>query len=215
MFSNQSNLDVSLYRSNLRDTIENFYPFGACDSKLGFAYEIPINIGNAVYEGAEVRFKQGFPSQHLTMVFAYGLNVAYPYSLGPNVSNPTSGGNLVDYQQFLGVPQQQGSATITWAEKGWHAATAFTFSGRNNPLNQPPYTQTDVAVGKSFGHLDFTVAATNVFNSVAGPFTFYGAGVPYRGLFAGPGGSTYLANFPTDQLNVLPASVRFILTVRE
>jgi outer membrane receptor protein involved in Fe transport len=215
LFSNQSNLDVSLYRSNLRDTIENFYPFGACDSKLGYAYEIPINIGNAVYEGAEVRFKQGFPKQHLTMAFAYGLNVAYPYSLGPNVSNPTSGGNLVDYQQFLGVPQQQGSATIAWAEKGWHAATAFTFSGRNNPLNQPPYTLTDVAVGKSFGHLDFTVAATNVFNSVAGPFTFYGAGVPYRGLFAAPGGSTYLANFPTDQLNVLPASVRFILTVRE
>ncbi len=33
LFSAQSSLDVSLYRSNLRDTIENFYPFGACNSQ--------------------------------------------------------------------------------------------------------------------------------------------------------------------------------------
>ncbi len=215
LFSGESNLDVSLYRSNLRDTIENFYPFGACSSKLGYQYEIPINIGNAVYEGAEVRFKQRFPRQNLLLVLSYGLNVAYPYALGPNVSNPTSGGSLVDGEQFLGVPQQQGSAALTWSEKGWHAATALTFSGRNNPLDQAPYTLTDVAVGKNFGRIDFTVAATNIFNSVSGPFTLYGAGVPYRGLYAGPGGSSYQANLPTDQLNVLPASVHFILTVHE
>jgi len=91
-FSSQSNLDVSVYRSNLRDTIENFYPGFSCNAPNGFAYEIPINIGNAVYEGAEVRFKQGFPKQNLSMVLSYGLNVAFPFSLGPNVSNPTSGG---------------------------------------------------------------------------------------------------------------------------
>ena len=152
---------------------------------MGYEYEIPINIGNAVYEG-EARFKQSFPRQHLALVFAYGLNVAYPYSLGPNVSNPTSGGSLVDDEQFLGVPQQQGSATMMWAEKGWHAATQFTFAGRNNPLNQPPYTLIDAAVGKNFGRIDFTVAATNIFNSVSGPFTLYGGGVPYRGLSPGP-----------------------------
>jgi len=215
LFSNDSNLDASLYRSNLRDTIENFYPFGACSSKLGYQYEIPINIGNAVYQGAELRFKQRFPRQHLYLVLSYGLNVAYPFSLGPNVSNPTSGGSLVTNEQFLGVPQQQGSATIMWSEKGWHAATALTFSGRNNPLNQPPFTLIDAAVGKNFGRIDFTVAATNIFNSVSGPFTYYGTGAPYRGLYAGPGGSSYLANLPTDQLNILPASVRFILTIHE
>ena len=215
LFSNVSSLDVSLYRSNLRDTIENYYPFGACNSKLGYEYEIPINIGNAVYQGAEVRFKQNFPRQNLSMMLSYGLNVAYPYALGPNVSNPTSGGALVDGEQFLGVPQQQGSAMLAWSERGWHAATALSFSGRNNPLNQAPYTQTDLAVGKNFGRIDFTVAATNIFNSVSGPFTFYDAGVPYRGLYAAPGGSTYQANLPTNRLNVQPAAVRFILTVHE
>jgi outer membrane cobalamin receptor len=215
LFSTQSNLDVSLYRSNLRDTIENYYPFGACNSKLGYEYEIPINIGNAVYEGAEVRYRQGFPPQHLTMVLSYGLNVAYPYSLGPNVSNPTSGGSLVDDEQFLGVPQQQGSATLTWALHGWHASTAATFSGRNNPLDQPPFTIVDGAIGHDFGRLDVTLAASNIFNAASGPFTQYLAGVPYRGLYSGPNGSQYQANLPTDQLNVQPASIRFIMTVHE
>ncbi len=219
LFSSTSNLDVSLYRSNLRDTIENYYPGGGaqsfCGTALGFAYEIPINIGNAVYEGAEARYKQRFPRQNLTMTLSYGLNVAYPYALGPFVSNPTSGGTLVDYQQFLGVPQQQGSAVFTWALNGWHASTAFTFAGNNNTLNQPAYALVDAAAGKTVGHIDVTIAGTNLFNAVSGPFTRYDAGVPYRGLYSGPGNTSFLANTPTDQLNIQPAGVKFIVTVHE
>ncbi|HEY2555146.1 MAG TPA: TonB-dependent receptor, partial [Candidatus Cybelea sp.] len=203
----------------LRDTIESFYPGGGatsfCSTAQGFAYEIPINIGNAVYEGAEARYKQFFRRLDVTMTLSYGLNVAYPYALGPSVSNPTSGGTLVDDQQFLGVPQQQGSAAFIWAHDGWHASTAFTFAGKNNTLSQPPYTLVDAAAGKNFGRIDFTLACTNIFNAVSGPFTLYDAGVPYRGLYAGPGNSQFLANFPTDQLFIQPASLKFIITVHE
>jgi outer membrane cobalamin receptor len=219
LFSSVSNLDVSIYRSNLRDTIENYYPGGGaqsfCSTPPGFAYEIPINIGNAVYEGAEARYKEMFPRLNLTATLSYGLNVAYPYALGPYVSNPTSGGTLVDDEQFLGVPQQQGSAVFTWAKNGWHASTAFTFAGRNNTYNQPPYTMVDGAIGRNFGHLDFTIAGTNIFNAVSGPFTLYDAGVPYRGLYAGPTGSSYLANYPTNALYAQPAAVKFIVTLHE
>jgi hypothetical protein len=219
LFSSRSILDVSVYRSNLRDTIESYYPGGGsqsfCNTPPGFAYEIPINIGNAVYEGAEARYKEMFPRLNLMATFAYGLNVAYPYALGPYVSNPTSGGTLVDYEQFLGVPQQQGSAMLTWAHDGWHASTALTIAGRNNTLNQPPYTMVDGAFGKNFGHLDFTIAATNIFNAVAGPFTLYDAGVPYRGLYPGPSNTQYLADYPTDALFVQPAAVKFIVTLHE
>jgi len=219
LFSSLSNLDVSIYRSNLRDTIENYYPGGGaasfCGTPPGFAYEIPINIGNAVYEGAEARYKQMFPRLYLTATLSYGLNVAYPYALGPWVSNPTSGGTLVDDEQFLGVPQQQGSAMLTWARNGWHASTAFTFAGWNNTLNAHPYTLVDGAIGKNFGRVDFTIAATNIFNGVSGPFTLYDAGVPYRGLYSGPSNSQYLANTPTDALNIEPAAVKFIITFHE
>jgi hypothetical protein len=149
------------------------------------------------------------------MTLSYGLNVAYPYALGPNVSNPTSGGTLVDYEQFLGVPQQQGSAAFTWAYNGWHASTAFTFAGRNNTLNQAPYTLVDAAVGRNFGRIDFTLAATNLFNAVSGPFTLYDAGVPYRGLYSGPNNTQYSADIPTDALYIQPASVKFIVTLHE
>ncbi len=219
LFSNASNLDVSVYRSNLRDTIENFYPAGGaksfCGSPPGFAYVIPINIGNAVYEGAEARYKQLFPRQHVSVTLSYGLNVAYPYALGPFVSNPTSGGTLVDDEQFLGVPQQQGSALFGWALGGWHASTALTFAGKNNALDQPPYTLLDAAFGKNFGHVDVTLAATNIFNAVSGPFTLYDAGVPYRGLNSGPSNSQFLANIPTDALFIQPASLKFIVTLHE
>jgi outer membrane cobalamin receptor len=219
LFSSTSNLDVSLYRSNLRDTIENYYPGGGaqsfCGTPPGFAYEIPINIGNAVYEGAEARYKQSFPRQNLVATFSYGLNVAYPYALGPYVSNPTSGGTLIDDEQFLGVPQQQGSAAFIWALNGWHASTALTFAGRNNTLNQPPYTLVDGAIGKNFGHLDFTIAVTNLFNAVSGPFTLYDAGVAYRGLYSGPSNTQYFGNIPTDALFVQPAAVKFIVTIHE
>ena len=211
LFSDVSSMDASFYRSNLRDTIENDYPGFSCNAPSGFAYEIPINIGNAVYEGAEVRLKQRFPRQNLLMILSYGLNVAYPYALGSNVSNPTSGGTLVDGEQFLGVPQQQASAYVGWAHAGWHAAAALTLAGRNNPLNQQPYMFTDAAIGKSLGTFDVTIAGTNVFSAASGPFTLYGAGVPYQGLYASSNG-TYTANVSTDQLNVLPASVRLILT---
>ncbi|HTX59623.1 MAG TPA: TonB-dependent receptor [Verrucomicrobiae bacterium] len=225
LFATWTDLDFSVYRSNLRDTIENYFPFNSAApasadgsfckpySAQGFAYEQNINIGNAVYEGSEVRLKQGFPRQHLTMVLSYGLNVAYPYALGPNVSNPTSGGSLVGDQQFLGVPQQQGSATMIWADRSWHAATAFTFAGRNNPLNQAPYTFTDVAVGKTFGSVDFTVSGTNVFNSVSGPFTIYNAGVPYRGIVGGTYENPAFGGLPTPRLEVLPAAVHFAITI--
>jgi outer membrane cobalamin receptor len=219
LFSSSASLDVSVYRSNLRDTIENYYPGGGaksfCNTAQGFAYEIPINIGNAVYEGAEIRYKQLFRRLNVTATFSYGLNVAYPYALGPFVSNPTSGGTLIDNQQFLGVPQQQGSAVFTWARNGWHASTAFTFAGKNNALNQPPYTLVDAAVGKNFGRVDFTVAGTNVFNAVSGPFTLYAAGVPYRGLYAGPNNTQFLANTPTDALFIQPASIKFVVTFHQ
>jgi hypothetical protein len=122
---------------------------------------------------------------------------------------------LVDGQQFLGVPQQQGSAFLEWTDRGWHASTALTFAGRNNSFHQAPYTLVDAAIGKNFGRLDFTLAVTNIFNAVSGPFTLYDAGVPYRGLYAGPNGSSYLASYPTNQLNILPAAVHFILTLHE
>ena len=109
---------------------------GACASN---SYAHPLaqcvsynsNVGNAVYEGAELRLVQRFAPLHLFATVLYGLNVSYPEDLNAQFSNPTSGGNLVGNAQFLGIPQQQGSLQLDWSNNGWHSAAGAIFRGTN------------------------------------------------------------------------------------
>ena len=136
-FGDSANVDVSLYRTNLRDPIEVFYPLNntGCPAPNPPFFAYPINVGNAVYQGAEIRYTKRFTPQ-LLLSANYGLNVAYPANMPQSVANPTSGGDLVSYQQFLNIPQQQGSIGLNWRNAGWHAALDTVFRGKNNELNQ-------------------------------------------------------------------------------
>lgn len=216
-FASQANLDVSLYRTNLRDPIENFYPLGTANPGCGTVYySIPINVGNVVYQGAEVRFRQNFPKQHLAMNLQYGLNVAYPTNFGATISNPTSGGNLVNNAQFLGIPQQMGSIGLAWDQNDWHGAIDTTFRGYNNELNRGPFAMMTAEVGKRFaGGLDISLAGTNLLNNASGRYTVFGAGAPYRGLVGfDPSGDPIYGPLPTDRLAVEPFGVRLVVTIR-
>jgi outer membrane receptor protein involved in Fe transport len=224
-FARQATLDFSLYRTNLRDPIEIFYPAAAVAAGTCAAnsYANPIaacvsyqsNVGNAVYEGAEARFTQRFAPAHLIVTARYGLNVAYPKDLNAQFSNPTSGGNLVDNAQFPGIPQQQGSLQVDWANAGWHAAASGTARGNNNELSQAPFTIVDASIGKRLGSgFDLSLSGTNLFSAVSGPFTRFGGGVPYRGLTTGPSGESEFGSLPTDAEYIEPVGVRVILTFR-
>lgn len=223
--SQRATLDFSLYQTNLRNPIEIFYPLaavgsGACKANF-YADPVPVcvsyqsNVGNAVYQGAELRFVQRFIRQRLFLTAMYGLNVSYPKDLSAQFSNPTSGGNLVDDAQFLGVPQQQGSIELDWNDAGWHAATSAVFRGNNNELHGPPFTFFNALAGKKLGkNLDLSLSATNLLGAAAGPFTLFGAGVPYRGIVGRTvSGGPVFGNLPTDALSVDPAAIRLILTV--
>jgi outer membrane receptor protein involved in Fe transport len=169
-----------------------------------------------VYQGLEARFVHRFPAQHVFLTARYGLNVAYPKDLDAQFSNPTSGGNLVDDEQFLGIPQQQGSLQVDWAEGAWHADASAVFRGKNNELNLGPFTVLSALAGYRFGRrLDLSLAATNLFNAGAGRFTVFGAGEPYRGIVGqNASGSPIFGPLPTDALHVEPAGFRSILTFR-
>jgi len=195
----------------LRDPIENFYPLKTANPGCGTTYgPSPINVGNAVYEGAEIRYIQQF-ARHLYATVMYGLNIAYPRNFPVTISNPTSGAFLVDNEQFANIPQQQASLGLDWSNSGWHAAADGVFRGKNNPLNQGPLVFVDAAVGKQVTqNLDLTLAGTNLFNAAAGKFQVFNGGMPYWGQ-TGP--NTY-GNLPTNLLTMEPAGVRVILTVR-
>jgi outer membrane receptor protein involved in Fe transport len=224
-FSRQSTLDVSFYRTNLRDPIEIFYPLAAvaAGSCKNNSYANPIagcvsyngNVGFAVYTGLEARLVQRF-AQHLFLTARYGLNSAYPKDLNSQFSNPTSGGSLVDNAQFLGIPQQQGSLQFDWSNRGWHSAAAAIFRGTNNELNLAPFTTINALVGKRVGPgLDLSLSGTNLFNAAAGRFTVFGGGVPYRGIVGEDAdGAPIFGSLPTDGAHVEPGGIRVVLTAR-
>jgi len=223
-FAKRATLDFSLYQTNLRNPIEIFYPLAAVDAGTcrNNSYQKPIpacvsyqsNVGNAVYQGAEVRYVHRLVPDHLFLTAMYGLNVAYPKDLNADFANPTSGGTLIDNQQFPGIPQQQGSLQLDWRNAGWHAATAGFLRGKNNELNQAPFTYVNALIGHEFGrHFDVSLSATNLFSAASGRFTEFGAGVPYRGFNPNPP-PTYIG-LPTNALFVEPAGFRLILTARE
>lgn len=205
-FGSTATLDVSLYRTNLRDPIEVFYPLNntGCPAPNPPFAAYPINVGNAVYQGAEIRLAKRFTPQ-LLLTASYGLNIAYPANMPPAVANPTSGGDLVSYQQFLNIPQQQASLGLNWRNAGWHAALATVFRGQNNELNQGAFALVDAAVGRSFNNVDVTISGTNLTNAVSGRFTLPGLGVPYNGI----GGA-----LPTDRFFIDPAAALLTLTFR-
>jgi outer membrane cobalamin receptor len=221
-----STLDFSLYQTNLRDPIEIYYPFQLTNPGisagnptgaslcLGQTPTAPIpgcvsyqsNVGNAVYQGIEMKFVQSFVPQHLFLTAMYGLNISYPKDLNSFYSNPTFGGGLVDNQQFPGVPQQQGSLELDYADNGFKWATNAIFRGGNNELNQGPFTVFNTGVTfKMNAASDITFSGTNLFNGgVSSRYTLFGAGVPY------PGNGGLI---PTDRYSIEPFAYHFAFTM--
>jgi len=204
--------DVTLYRTNLRGAIENFYPLGAtCPlDALGnpistvVAQTFPINVGNVVYQGGTLRLARRFGAWFATA--EYGVNAAYPTSL-PDVvaANPTSGSDLVVGQQFGSIPIQTFSFGLRYAHNGLHGAANLTAKSANNELAQGRFATVSAAVGKTWKNVDLTVAGTNLTSAVSGRFTRLGLGTPYP---------TPFGLQPRDALVLEPASLRLILTLR-
>lgn len=199
--------DASLWRTNLRDPIENFYPLGTkCPSSGSsvVAESFPVNVGNAVYQGTELSL-----THKLGAFLArgqYAINQAYPTSLPPDfAANPTSGSNLVPNQQFAGISPHSGSLDIRYQpQSGWHADSYLIYRGKNNELNQGAYAELGAAIGKSLKDgIDLTLAGQNLTSAVSGRFTLIGAGVPYP---------TPIGPLPRGALFLEPAGVQLILT---
>ena len=216
-----STLDFSVYQTNLRNPIEIYYPYAqalsnACltpaqggtntpSTPVAGCVSYQSNVGNAVYQGVEVKYVQSFVPQHLFLTAMYGLNISYPKDLNANYSNPTFGGGLVDYQQFPGVPQQQGSLELDFIDHDFKFATNAIFRGGNNELSQPPFTVFNTGVTfKMNAASDITLSGTNLFNGGANRYTLFGGGVPY----AGNGGL-----IPTDRYGIEPFAYHFAFTM--
>ncbi|MBV8364289.1 MAG: TonB-dependent receptor [Candidatus Eremiobacteraeota bacterium] len=163
-------VSLDLYQTNLRNAINPFV------SEAGYIY--PINVGNAVYRGFELRFDHSLTSRiHLTG--GYSTNSAFPISLPAAVGD----GSLVSGQQFLGTPLHRIDLGVH-GDSG-HGISfevgALSESG-NNELNRPPFATLRASISVRGGPLLFTLSGTNLTNVYADGFTRDGAGVSYPGL---------------------------------
>jgi outer membrane cobalamin receptor len=199
-------VDATVYKTNLRDPIEKFYPLGTscgADPTKIVALSFPVNVGNVVYQGGTLRIAHRFGPWFATA--EYGVNSAYPTAVPDFLSNPTSNSNIVLGQQFAGIPLQAFTFGLRYARAGLHGAANLTAKSANNELAQGRFAKLDAAFGKTWGNVDLTLAGHNLTNAVSGRFTRLGMGTLYSsasGLVA------------RDALVLEPASVRLILTLR-
>jgi hypothetical protein len=202
-------LDVSLYRTNLRNPIELAYPLDAgCPGGVaGSAVSgqvVPVNVSNAIYQGGTLRLGKRVGAFFLRA--EYGVNAAYPLAFPKSVANPTSGASLVANQQFQGIPIHVATLGAQYERNGYHGAFAVNYRGINNELNAGPYATLSGALGRRVRGVDYSLGFHNLTNAVAGNFTKIGLGVPYPT----PSGS-----LPTDLFVLAPASIDFTITVRK
>lgn len=174
---------ADLYRTNLRTPSQRYIPPTTCaqGEPDPACASFPINIGNAVYTGAELHVDQNVDSRTVVRL-GYGINSTYPQNVPPQVQN----GTIVPREQFLGVPLHKATLSVDHRlQSGISYNAVLLYEGSYNELNQPPFTTLRAGVDWLFAGLDIGLEATNITDVYNSKFTQTGAGIPYGGA-AGP-----------------------------
>ncbi|MBC5825280.1 MAG: TonB-dependent receptor [Candidatus Eremiobacteraeota bacterium] len=191
-FGDGGNLSLDVYRTNLKNHIFN----GLLPAPAGLTFDdgTPVayiskslNIARAVYTGVE--FSAALPlSRYFALDGSYNIQAAYPTDV--DTLTQTQLQDVVNNQQFLGVPLHKENASLVY---GNHARTnafvQWNFYAANNAFNQAPFSLYNAGVNTPLGDSTLHVAWSNIFNKQAGLFANFNGGVPYPG-YSGPYSTT-------------------------
>lgn len=209
LFANNGELNVDLYRTDLKNHIfDGIFPSTGLKfddgSPVSFVQQA-INLAGSVYQGIE--FNGTVPvSPNFSGTLNYNVQSAYP--TGVDLFTQQQLGNVINNQQYLGVPLQK------W---GWNAnyrnrakASAFfggNYFGKNNSYNRMPFWIYNAGADIAANDNDrLHIAWTNIFNKNAGIWEDFGFGIPYPSVsgcvpcFSSPLPNTY----PTNGYNSPP-----------
>lgn len=179
LIGRKTRLAADVYRTNLRTPAQRFLPAATCAPNVPdlSCASFPINIGSAVYTGAEVRLDRTIDTYSVLHV---GLGVDSTYALdAPAV---VQNGSLVAHEQFLGVPLMK--ATLAFEHRvpvGLNYHAGFVYEGRYNELNRAPFATLRAGASQTIGQVEFALSGTNLTNVYATRFTQAGQGVAYGG----------------------------------
>jgi len=172
-------LAADVYRTNLRTPAQRFLPAATCAPNVPdlSCASFPINIGSAVYTGAEMRLDRTIDA-HSVLHVGFGVDSTYALDAPDVVQN----GSLVAREQFLGVPLTK--ATLAFEHRvpvGLNYHAGLVYEGRYNELNRAPFATLRAGASQTIGQVEFALSGTNLTNVYATRFTQAGRGVPYGG----------------------------------
>ncbi|MBV8172708.1 MAG: TonB-dependent receptor [Candidatus Eremiobacteraeota bacterium] len=153
----------------------------------------PINLAGTVYSGIEaaatVPVSNGFYVHGY-----YNTQSAYPTNL--SLSTEIAVGNVLNSQQFLGVPLHKLGWQVGYQR---NPKTNITFGAdweaQNNSYNVPPFWVYNATLNAPIGSSWLHVGWWNMFNKNALIFSCFDCGVPYNGA-AGPYQTTAYSTAP-------------------
>ncbi len=171
-------LGADFYRTNLRAPAQRLVPTTTCpaDQPSLACASYPVNLGAAVYTGAEFRAQANVRGTAIRL--GYAIESTYATTVPDAVQN----GAIVPREQFLGVPLHKATLDIERLTRGFGYGAGLTYEGRYNELNRGPFATLRASVSESVAGFDVTLAGTNLTNIDASRFTLAGAGVAYGGV---------------------------------
>jgi hypothetical protein len=186
LFGSFGQASVDVYRTNLSNHIFNVvYPappglnfFGEFPGPVTFVSQ-PINIAGTVYDGLEATATVP-ASQNFNAGLNYNIQSAYPKGVDPNTTALV--GNVVNNQQYLGVPLHKYGWTLNYRNSG--NATAFfgaNYFAQGNAYNVPPFWEYNAGASVPLGASSLHITWTNIFNTNAGLWSTFNLGVPLVG----------------------------------
>ncbi len=200
-FANRGLVSLDLYRTNLNDHIfyvdvpapagtGNFTGHASQGGNPILYVQEPINLAHAVYAGFE--FNGVLPVTHnFSLTGLYTTQAAYP--TGVDLVTEQNAGDVVNNQQFLGVPVHQASYGLRYDNNA--GASAF-FRGddymQNNAYDLPQFWLYSAGITEPMpSDNSLTFAWQNIFNKNSLIFSQFNGGVPYPGASPyGPLGET-------------------------
>src|SRR5579872_403659 len=184
IFGERGDAMITLYRYNLTDHIFNgLFPAPAglffSDGTPVVFISKPINLAKSVYQGLE--FEGNAPiSVNFGVHATYNIQSAYPDGVDPLTQQEL--GNVVNRQQYLGVPIHKYGWDINYRNNS--RATAFfggNYFAKNNAYNQPPFWVYNAGMTLPLGVDRLHVAWNNIFNTNGGLWPAFQHGVPIIG----------------------------------
>ena len=189
---------LDLYRTDLKNHIFNSVvppppgtpPFpnqGPPNAVLGVIE--PINIAGSVYTGIEAGASIPL-TDYLFVKGYYNTQAAYP--TGVDLLTQQNIGNVVNNQQYQGVPLQKVGWSANFVNhQGWSATYGGDWFGPNNSYNVPAFWVFNASMTAPLSStMSLHMALKNIYNQNAIIFSNFGGGVPYPTILGANGCTT-------------------------